>query len=276
VGYLIGKFSRINLNGVIDLLFWIGIPALALTSMLGYKIVLADAGKIWASSLIIILGCGAIAWLVFRALKYKHSGVYVPIMMMNTINIPFPIISLLYGPPGLAAAVLFYIPNTISMYSIGVMIMTRKHWKDGLKEMARVPALYAAVIGVGLNLLNVQFPDVVLRPLTLIGQMVVPLALLILGAKLATVQFTSIRTTVVASVIRLGGGLALGLLAVQLFHLTGIVRTVVLFDSIMPAAVNTSLLAMKYDNEPELVSSVVFLTTLASLIMIPFLLWTVT
>jgi malate permease and related proteins len=74
-------------------------------------------------------------------------------------------------------------------------------------------------------------------------------------------------------VIRLGVGLLLGFAAVELFHLTGILRTLVLFDSAMPAAVNTTLLAMKYDNESELVSSVVFLTTIASLVMIPFLVW---
>jgi predicted permease len=43
----------------------------------------------------------------------------------------------------------------------------------------------------------------------------------------------------------------------------------------MPAAVNSSILAIKYDNEADLVSSIVFITTVASLIMIPFLLWAV-
>jgi predicted permease len=40
----------------------------------------------------------------------------------------------------------------------------------------------------------------------------------------------------------------------------------------MPAAVNTAMLATRYKNEPELVSSVVFITTIASLVIIPFLL----
>jgi predicted permease len=40
----------------------------------------------------------------------------------------------------------------------------------------------------------------------------------------------------------------------------------------MPSAANTAILAMKYNNESELISSVVFVTTLASLAVIPFLL----
>ncbi len=63
-----------------------------------------------------------------------------------------------------------------------------------------------------------------------------------------------------------------GFLTVDLFNLTGVLRAVVILDSAMPAAVNTSILATKYKNEADLVSSVVLVTTIASLIVIPFLL----
>jgi len=86
------------------------------------------------------------------------------------------------------------------------------------------------------------------------------------------VRLKSVPTTMIASFLRVGVGLALGFLAVNLFHLTGILRAVVILDSAMPAAVNTAMLATKYKNEAELVSSVVFVTTIASLIIIPFLL----
>jgi predicted permease len=42
--------------------------------------------------------------------------------------------------------------------------------------------------------------------------------------------------------------------------------------SAMPAAVNTYTIAAKYKNEEDLVASVVLVTTVASLLMIPFLL----
>ncbi|MDP6632333.1 MAG: AEC family transporter, partial [Dehalococcoidales bacterium] len=75
-----------------------------------------------------------------------------------------------------------------------------------------------------------------------------------------------------ASFLRVGVGLVLGFLVVNLFDLTGVLRSVVILNSAMPAAAMTSMLATKYDNEAELVSSVVLVTTLGSLIVIPFLL----
>ena len=41
----------------------------------------------------------------------------------------------------------------------------------------------------------------------------------------------------------------------------------------MPAAVNTYTIAAKYKNEEDLVASVVMVTTIASLVLIPFLLY---
>jgi predicted permease len=56
-------------------------------------------------------------------------------------------------------------------------------------------------------------------------------------------------------------------------NITGVFRSVVILDSAMPAAAASALLAAKYQNETEMVSSVVFLTTLVSLVTIPFLLY---
>jgi predicted permease len=59
---------------------------------------------------------------------------------------------------------------------------------------------------------------------------------------------------------------------VYLFDITGIARSVVVLMSAMPAAVNTYTIAAKYKNEADLVASVVMVTTIGSLVLIPFLL----
>jgi predicted permease len=79
-------------------------------------------------------------------------------------------------------------------------------------------------------------------------------------------------TTVLASFIRLAGGLAIGFVVTSLFGMTGVLRSVIILMSAMPAAVNTYLITARYKNEEQLVASVVLLTTLGSLALIPFLL----
>ena len=272
IGYLLGKITKMDMSAIVDIIFYVGLPAIAFVSMLDKKIVLLDATKIWASVLIIMLGCGIVAWLVFKMIGQKHSGLYIPISMMNTVNIPFPIIYLAYGSEGLFAATLFYIPNILLAYSLGVYIASGKHWKESLKEVFRVPTIYAAVAGLMVNFFNIPVPELIVEPLNFISLMVIPLVLLVLGCKLSAVKITSLSTTLLASFLRLGVGLLLGFLSVSLFNLTGVLRSVVILDSAMPAAAITSILTTKYKNEADLVSGVVFVTTISSLVIIPFLL----
>ena len=272
VGYVFGKITRMNMSAVVDVVFYLGLPALAFVSMQSKKIVLLDAAKVWTSAVIIVLGCGLVAWIVFKLLRQRHSGLFLPISLMNSVNIPFPIIFFVYGEQGLFAAILFFIPTSLMVYTLGIYVISAAHWKESLKEVLKIPAMYAAIGGLLFNLLDVSVPELVLGPLSFISTMVIPLVLLVLGSNLSRVKLTSLPTTFLASFLRVGVGLVLGFLVVNLFDLTGVLRSVVILNSAMPAAAMTSMLATKYDNEAELVSSVVLVTTLGSLIVIPFLL----
>ncbi len=272
IGFFFGRARRIDMSAVVDITLYIGLPALVFTSMLKKSIVFEDAIRVWISALIIMIGCGVIAWITFRALKKEHSGLYVPIVIMNTVNIPFPIIYLAFGAEGLFAATLFYIPNALLAFTLGVYIASKKHWKESLREIFKVPLIYAAILGLICNLLKIDVPDLIVRPLEFIGLMALPLILITLGYNLSEITISSFPTTLLASFLRMGVGLGLGILMVHLFHLSGILRSVVILDAAMPAAVMSAVLATKYDNEADLVSSVVLVTTVVSLITIPFLL----
>jgi predicted permease len=272
IGFIFGKIKKWDLSVISEIVIYIGLPALVLTSMLEKKIVLLNAAKVWGSALIIIFGCMIVAWIIFKIIRQKHSGLYLPISIMNSVNIPFPIIFLVYGQEGLYAATLFMIPGGVIAYSVGIYIASGKDWRGALKEVFKIPPIYAAVLGLLLNMLEVNVPEVITRPLEIIGLMAVPLVLLVLGNNLAKIRITSVPTTILASFLRIGVGLGLGFLAATIFDLTGVLRAVVILNSAMPAAVNAAIIATKYDNESELVSSVVFLTTVASLAVIPFIL----
>jgi predicted permease len=273
LGYLVGKFSRLNLMPVVDMTLYIGVPALVFVSLLNKEIVLVEAAKMWAAAFVIMLGCLVIAWLAFKLIRQRHSGLYVPITMMNTVNIPFPVIFLAYGAEGLVGATLFYIPNVIFLYTIGIYIMAGKRWGENVKEVLRQPVIYAVVVGLILNFLGARVPALIVNSLDLVSRMTIPLVLLVLGYNLSRSRITSLPTTLLACFLRMGVGLGIGLGMATLLNITGVFRSVVILDSAMPAAAMSALLAAKYQNEAEMVSSVVFLTTLVSLASIPFLLY---
>jgi len=198
IGYIIGKLTKIEMSPVVDISLYVAVPALVIISFLGEKIVLVEAAKIWASALMIMFGCLLVAWLVFKALRQKHSGLYVSIAIMNSVNIPFPVMYLAYGTEGLAAATLFYIPNLLMIYTMGIYIMAGKRWKDNIKEILKLPLVYAFVIGLLLNFLEVEVPELVVNTLDIAALMAIPLVLLVLGYNLSKVKITSLPTTLLA------------------------------------------------------------------------------
>jgi hypothetical protein len=270
LGFAFGKWRKPDMTPVVDVAMYICVPALAFTSMLGGPVDLASAARLWVSALIVMVGTYLMARLVFGLLGRKHSGLYLPIVFMNTVNIPFPIMFLAFGSEGLAKVTLFYIPTALLVYSWGIHLAARStSWQASAKEILKVPLLFASVAGLVVGLLEVQLPALLVDSLEFISQAAIPLVLIVLGVNMAATRVSQFSTALLASGLRMGVGLGLGFAAVALLGLTGLERTVVIFEAGMPGAAFVALLAAKYDNEAELVSSVVFLTTVAALVTVP-------
>ncbi len=71
--------------------------------------------------------------------------------------------------------------------------------RDAISEALKVPAIYGAVLGLIFNLSQVIVPDLLFNPLQLIGTMVIPLNLLVLGHRLASVRITDLSATTLVS-----------------------------------------------------------------------------
>jgi predicted permease len=274
LGYLFRRVSQASIAPLVSVSMYLATPCLVFSSVYSSTILLSEAAKMWASCLLIMAGTFAVAWVVFGLVWKEHTVLYLPIVFMNTINIPLPIIKLAFGDAGVAQTMLFYIPYAMLINSLAIyMASGQKGMREGLRAILRTPLIYAVVLALVLNLAGAALPEVITKSVGLVGQAAVPLMLLVLGMTIGDIRFTQLPATLVASVIRMGVGFSLGLLAVWLFEFTDIPRAVTLFEAAMPSAVFTSLLASRYKNEAELVSSVVLATTLLSLAVIPALLY---
>jgi predicted permease len=277
LGYVFGRVSRSSEATLVNVSMYIATPCLVFYSMYSSEVVIQGAAEMWASCLIILVGTFLVAWVVFGLIWKKHTGLYLPIVFQNTINIPLPIITLAFGKEGVAQTMLFYIPYALLINTLGVyMASGRKGLKQGLQVIVRTPIIYAVILALVFNFSGVVLPQVVNESFKLVGAASVPLMLLVLGMTMRGIRFTQMPATLTASVIRMGGGFCLGLLAVWVFGLTGIPRAIVLFEAAMPSAMFVSVLASRYENEAELVSSVVLATTIMSVVAIPLLLYYLT
>jgi predicted permease len=208
LGYLFGRVSRASEATLVNVSMYVATPCLVFISMYSSKVVIAGAAKMWASCLIILVGTFIMAWLVFGLAWKKHTALYLPIVFQNTINIPLPIITLAFGPEGVAQTMLFYIPYALLINTLGVyMASGRKGLKPGLLVILRTPLIYAVVVALALNFSGVVLPEVVDKSFSLVGAASVPLMLIVLGMTMRGIRFAQVPATLTASAIRMGGGL---------------------------------------------------------------------
>jgi predicted permease len=237
--------------------------------LLKSQVVLADFLTIAFSVLAVTSGCGLITWVFLRLSRRDCRGLYLPVMFMNAGNMALPLALLAFGPEGLSRAVLYYVISATLSYSLGVMIVSPNR---NLAEVFRLPLIYAAILGLLLGAFRIPLNPTLIRPFEILGGAAIPLMLLSLGYRLHYSKIESPQLAVTGALLRIGLGFALALLIVSLFRIQGVTRPVVLLSSSMPSAIVNFILAQRYDRNPDVVASVILVSSLLSLITTPLIL----
>ena len=275
VGYLFARYKKISLEPIIELLLYITIPALVIYSLSENRIQTNDLYLISLAALLVVIGSGVLSFIYLKITgKGNKKGFYLTTMFMNSGNIPFPLALLAFGSVGLTKALIFYMAISILFYSLGIYIAKGR---SGITEIFKFPLIYSAIIGFYISINGVVVPIALGTTLKLLGDATIPLMLLSLGYQLQTSRISHFSQSMAASVLRIGGGFLLGLLAVELLDIQGISRAIVILSSSMPSAVINFVISYKYDLDKELVASTVALSTLLNMITTPLILmWLMT
>jgi len=147
-----------------------------------YMLLLAGIGLYAVMALI------AIAAARFKAKEKKDRGVYQAIMTFgNSAFLGFPVGQALMGDIGVSYMAILNVHQNVFAYSLGVIMLTKGN-KDAerfsFKKLLSPPNI-AAVIGIVMLFIGVKVPDLVMQPISFIGQMCSPLSLMIIGAGIA-------------------------------------------------------------------------------------------
>jgi predicted permease len=269
VGYAIGKRQKVEVQPYLGLIVYLAGPCLIFASISRSNLNLTDFTTIAGAALAIIFGMSALAFLILKLTRSSTKGLYLPLVFGNTSYLGYPVALFAFGMDGLSRAVVYDMMNSLVIFSLGIFAIQHR---NEIREVFRIPLIYAVVVGLAVNLLHIPVPELVFKPIELIGMITIPLALLVLGYKLTEIKLSAVSTTLLASLFKIGGGLLVALAIVHLLALDGLAKNVILLQAAMPSAVMGMILAAKYDRDASLVASVVFITTVLSVISIPLIL----
>lgn len=280
IGYLVGKYMSINSKSVSDLCIYVFSPALFFHSVTTSSLELSDLGKIVLFAVVLFILFAL--FIQLAGMIFKWSKAYKNTMMLasgfpNTGNYGLPIILFAFGEEGMAIAIIYVVMQSLLMNSAGVFYASNHEKapkKDILLTVIRMPGFIAIMLGLLLKLMNIPVPEAIGNATGLLGQAAVPVLLTLLGITLASIQIKNVMKFIgAAAVMKLIIFPAIALFLISFFYpLDSLEAKILLISAATPTAATTTLLAIKFDMNPDMVSSAMFVSTMLSIVTIPLLL----
>lgn len=277
VAFAVQPILRLEPRTLSRATFYLFNPALVLWSLARSDVSGAEVTRIGVAVLTITLLLWGLGALLARMLGLRGplaSAFLLATLIGNTGNYGLPVALFAFGEGGLARATIFYVGSSILQASLGVFIAARGQAgaREALLTTLRVPVLYAACLGLAMNLLGLTFPGWLDKSLSLLAQGTVPTMLCLLGVQLATMligetrlQRPPVRSLVVVTVTRLIAAPLLALPITWLLGFDALTRSIVLLQSAMPTAVISITVATEFQADVDFATAAVFLTTVVSL-----------
>lgn len=270
VGFLLQKQLRLDPRPISQITFYVLTPALVFNLMTASDIGGRQVLGMMTLAVVVIIATAGLSLLAGRLLKLEPSlaaAFLISATFMNAGNYGLSLNQFAFGELGLAWASLFFVASVMMTNSLGVYVASRG--RSGrlaaLRGLAKVPAMYAILLALAVNNLELVVPLPIARPLKLLGNAAVPVMLLILGMQIAAAGWSVHRGLLAAaSGIKLLIAPAIAALAAPLLLTTELARQVGVLEAAMPTAVMSTIVAIEFDVEPNFVTGVVLVSTLLS------------
>lgn len=173
-----------------------------------------------------------------------------------------------YGSIGLMLASIYLIPQRIMMWSEGLAIYSgSKDPRAAAKKVLTHPCVVSCFLGLAVMLAEIDVPAWLLAPVQTLAKCNTALSMLVIGMILARIDFRGLVDGTVAlfTLHRLVILPLVVYLICLLLPISPIVRGVSVLLAAMPAGATTTMLALKYDRDPQFATKLVVFSTLCSI-----------
>lgn len=274
VGLISRRLLAINPHALSSVGIYILMPALlfnSLTSTTMQADEVTDIGLFTLGLLIVLVGGTSLVSRFLSVGREDSSALTMTVAFMSSVNYGLPVCLFAFGPEGFERAAVFAAFQSICTGSVAVFIAAtgKRDWRQAIRPVLHMPVLWAAAGALLLRGLDLTLPVPVQRGVSVLADGAIPVTVLLLGMQLANLRVGRLGLrTIIATTGRLAVSPAVALVLVLLLHPTELTGKVLVLQAAMPTAVNVALFALQFNVQPQLVASIVLVTTAISLITV--------
>ena len=272
VGFLLGKVKMMDDRaavGMTNLLLYICTPFMMVVA---FQNAPSDGGMrgfaiAAALTLLFHLIMIPVAHLVIRQKDPRQRSVFrLAAILSNCGFMALPLQSALLGSAGVFYGSAYNIVFNLVAWTYGLSMITGGSAKPSLKQLLN-PGLLGVIAALVLFLLGIRVPDLLMPPLTHVGNLTIPLPMIVIGYQLSQADLRSVLRQSglwLSMLLRL---LIFPAMALALMLVLRIDRTILLalmIAAAAPSAAIVNMFAVSYGGDSELSSSTVATHTLFS------------
>ncbi len=270
VGFGFGRRLSVDPQPMARTAYFLLAPAFIFEVLAGSRLSGDVVARMVAVLLVTTAGVALVGWGAGRMLGRAPSVTAALVLVAvygNVGNFGLPIVAFEFGDQALDLAGVAFLTVNVSAFLIGVTAAT---WRTSRPARAlwtalTTPAVAVVPLAVIVNVTNADLPLFLDRAVGLLADAMIPVMLLTLGVQLSQMKRPEIGIDVmVGSGLRLVVAPGVAALATLGAGLSGDPAGVTIVQSAMPAAVFTALIAIEHDLEPDLVTTIVLVSTVAS------------
>lgn len=280
-GALLVRFKGLETKHLLTLVLYFLAPGIIFNTLSTAQVSFGDVYKTVLFCILNLFLLWAVANILGKILKLpapEVAGLTLISTLTNSVNYGLPLVLLAFGQLGLDKASFYVVIQMLIVNTIGVYFAARSSFsiKNAIKSVFSLPAIYAALLAIILRTFDLHLPAGIEKGIGMVAQSYSPIVLAILGAQMVSVKNSRLGKEAQAAfwsgmTIRMLLSPLLAWLCLYVLGIRDILFSVLFILASMPVAINSVILAEKFDASPNIVSKCILWTTLVSFIVLPVL-----
>lgn len=277
-GFILQKIRALDARSVAAVSLYILTPALVFVSLYeaefnsGYIVILVYMFMLFY----IMVGLNKVLAKIFHWQPKTESAAILATGFMNSGNYGLPVVLFSLGEKAVPYAIFIMVVQALQNNFFGIYYASRSTsgMKRAVKNVLKMPTTYAAVLAFVFHFFQVSVPESIMSTLSMVGDAAIPVMMVMLGIQLGSIMGLKLNWQVVISSVTLKMLVAplIAYLFVWIVDVDPLIAAVLIIISAMPTAATTTMYAIEFDTEPDLVSSITFISTVMSIVTLSILL----
>jgi auxin efflux carrier (AEC) len=225
--------------------------------------------------LISSVATGIVSYFILKQLKLDDItlwSVLVTVMIANTAFMGYPVTLGIFGQEGFLRAIFCDIATLciFLMLSFVLILKFGGTVKTAVRKITFFPPLWAVVLGLCFNFLNIPIGPVIDNTVNYLGQGAIPLIMIALGL---SIDFSAIKRSksmiIFTSIMKLAFFPLVAFFVASQLGLIDLQYKISIIEAAMPSGMMSLLLVITYKLDFELTSDCILINTVISLITLP-------